>query len=162
MGMRRSRPINLAIQAGNLRKYFPGSVTSVRRNTLLWIGELIPSPLSDVYTVRIQYSLGEPPLVEVLNPKIVDRNGRMPEHLYLDGSLCLYLPDSGEWDKSMLIVDTLVPWAAEWLLHYEVWRATGTWFGGGIHPRSKPGPDRKESPDGRSSLPTRRKPKHHF
>ena len=29
----------------------------------------------------------------------------------------------------MLIVDTIVPWAAEWLLHYEIWLATGEWFG---------------------------------
>ena len=32
----------------------------------------------------------------------------------------------------MLIATTTVPWAAEWLLHYELWLATdGTWCGGG-------------------------------
>ncbi|AOY73993.1 hypothetical protein ARZXY2_4494 (plasmid) [Arthrobacter sp. ZXY-2] len=29
----------------------------------------------------------------------------------------------------MLLVDTTLPWASEWLLHYEVWKGTGIWFG---------------------------------
>lgn len=35
-----------------------------------------------------------------------------------------------------LISRTLVPWAAEWLLHYEVWTITGKWHGGGHEPAS--------------------------
>ena len=34
----------------------------------------------------------------------------------------------------MLIVDTTVPWTAEWLLNYEIWLATGSWYGGGEWP----------------------------
>ena len=34
----------------------------------------------------------------------------------------------------MFIADTIVPWACEWLLHYEIWLATGEWHGGGEHP----------------------------
>lgn len=37
------------------------------------------------------------------------------------------------------IADTLVPWASEWLLFYELWLATdGQWLGEGEHP--PPGP----------------------
>jgi hypothetical protein len=32
------------------------------------------------------------------------------------------------------IADSIVPWAAEWLLFYEGWHATGEWFGPGLHP----------------------------
>jgi hypothetical protein len=35
----------------------------------------------------------------------------------------------------MLLGDTILPWTAEWLLHYEIWRATEKWMGGGIHPQ---------------------------
>ena len=34
----------------------------------------------------------------------------------------------------MLMVDTTVPWTSEWLLNYEIWLATGTWYGGGEWP----------------------------
>ena len=50
-------------------------------------------------------------------------------------ALCLFDPDAGEWDSTMLIADTTVPWAAEWLHHYELWRVDGVWRG-----PSAPGP----------------------
>ena len=31
----------------------------------------------------------------------------------------------------MLIADTIVAWTCEWLIHYEIWLATGEWHGGG-------------------------------
>jgi len=34
----------------------------------------------------------------------------------------------------MFLADTILPWAAEWLAHYEIWFATGTWYGGGEWP----------------------------
>jgi len=44
--------------------------------------------------------------------------------------LCLYY--HYEYDVTrMLLADTVIPWASEWLLHYEIWLATGTWHGGG-------------------------------
>jgi hypothetical protein len=68
----------------------------------------------------------------VLDPELI----RPPEsdlpHVYEDDVLCLHLTD--EWTADMLIATTTVPWAAEWLLHYEIWLSTdGTWCGGGEH-----------------------------
>ena len=34
----------------------------------------------------------------------------------------------------MYIADTIVPWTAEWLAHYEIWLATDDWRGGGVWP----------------------------
>ena len=34
----------------------------------------------------------------------------------------------------MLIVDTTIAWTAEWLINYEIWKATGEWYGGGVWP----------------------------
>jgi hypothetical protein len=73
----------------------------------------------------------------LVEPKIQTRDGVKPPHLYPGDRLCLYRPGTGEWNRRMLLVETIVPWAAEWLLHYELWLATGEWFGGGEHPQIK-------------------------
>ena len=44
-----------------------------------------------------------------------------------------YYKRAKEWDKTKFIAETIIPWTSEWLLHYEIWVATGTWHGGGIH-----------------------------
>lgn len=31
----------------------------------------------------------------------------------------------------MNVALTIIPWTAEWLLHYEIWQVTDTWRGGG-------------------------------
>lgn len=96
---------------------------------LAWTGILSPTPLSRDYMVRITYSLGEYPRTVVLSPPLLaDENGLLP-HFYREGSLCLH--EVNEWDGSMLIVDTIVPWTAEWLAHYELWKRSGRWYGDG-------------------------------
>src|SRR5262245_50222071 len=58
--------------------------------------------------------------------------------VYPLNTLCLFLGNR-EWHQSIPIADTLVPWASEWLLFYELWLATGgQWLGEGEHP--PPGP----------------------
>ncbi len=37
----------------------------------------------------------------------------------------------GEWKHDMLLSVTILPWIAEWLIHYELWLITGHWTGGG-------------------------------
>ena len=94
---------------------------------LSWTGRLQPCELSRVYTVQITYTRGRYPAIRILDPQLKrDRDGFLP-HTYDDRSLCLH--DAGQWADHMLIVDTIVPWAAEWLLHYEIWVATGEWLG---------------------------------
>jgi len=129
------RTINLAIQKLALEKQFPDSESRIHRSELTWAGILKPSPLSDCYKIQIRYKLNGNPEVEVLDPSLKSKNGRKPPHLYLGERLCLYLPKTGEWTKEMLLSETIIPWASEWLLHYEIWRITGEWYGGGIHPQ---------------------------
>jgi hypothetical protein len=81
------------------------------------------------YTVRITYAVGRFPRVVVVDPPLVpDKDGRLP-HLYREGSLCLH--EAHEWDESMFIVDSIIPWTAEWLAHYELWKWSGEWYGDG-------------------------------
>src|ERR1051326_7503210 len=59
--------------------------------------------------------------------------GRKPPHVYPgpEDPLCLFYPAAREWNSSMLISRTIVPWTCEWLFHFEAWLFTGEWEGGG-------------------------------
>jgi hypothetical protein len=123
----RNRSLTLAQQALGLRSMFPGTRPTLKSGRLSWTGRLQPCELSRVYTIRITYTPELYPAVRALAPELkTAENGFLP-HTYDNGTLCLH--DAGQWNATMLIVDTIVPWAAEWLLHYEIWLATGKWFG---------------------------------
>jgi hypothetical protein len=108
------------------------SVT-IRRGRLRWRGNLRPSPVSECYTVRIDDAPGRRPEVTVVSPRleVPERHDVLP-HVFVGNRLCLCYPH--EWDGHQLIASTLVPWTAEWLLHYEFWKADGEWHGGGHEP----------------------------
>jgi hypothetical protein len=81
----------------------------------------------------LRYRLGQQPAVRVLDPVLQPRpDADALPHIYAEGDLCLFAP--GEWNSSMAIGRTIIPWASEWLLHYEIWHAAGEWTGGGRHP----------------------------
>lgn len=103
----------------------------LHRSRLRWEGKLQPTPNSDTYIVGVEYARARPPSVRVLSPELKLPQDSLP-HTFDDGSLCLHFP--GEWNVSHMIAHTIVPWASEWLLHYELWRATDEWLGGGHEP----------------------------
>ena len=108
---------------------FPDGSVSLRAGSLRWVCELQPSLISAVYRVCILYRPPVAPVVRVQAPALVpDMDGELP-HIYPDGSLCLYEP--GQWKHEDGLARSVVPWACEWLLHYEFWRATGEWHGSG-------------------------------
>lgn len=79
--------------------------------------------------------LVDPPL----RPRIDGDYGSIP-HLWFDkddperSGLCLFDPEKREWDTKNLIADTTIPWAARWLLYYELWLVDGIWRGTGRAP----------------------------
>lgn len=93
------------------------------------------------YRIQVQWSWlkkGVPPYVFVLDPPIRPRSGEhfvdLPHLIYSEGvpedsALCLFDPKTGEWSDRKLIADTTLPWASEWLHHYELWHVTGDWRG---------------------------------
>jgi hypothetical protein len=88
--------------------------------------------------MRVTYAVGEYPKVVVLYPALEpDPHGYLPHFYSREGCLCLHEAD--EWDSSMLIATTIVPWATEWLAHYELWKQTGQWHG-------NPDPPEEEAP----------------
>ena len=96
----------------------------------------MPSPVSPSYEVKLQYTSEEGAKVFVLDPDpltLAPGKTKLP-HVYSTQrqELCLYYPKWREWHPGKLYVHTLVPWASEWLFHYEIWVGTGQWYGGGI------------------------------
>jgi hypothetical protein len=128
--------ILLGHQEGALRSYFPSStVTRKGEEELVWEGELRPTPLSDTYKVRLHYRSGKFIRVNVLAPILrLAEGAKVLPHVYSTPKqeLCLYYPKDKEWHEGMYYVQTLIPWASEWLYHYEIWVATKVWHGGGI------------------------------
>lgn len=121
--------------------------------SIVWRGEL--RPLCCTYEVQICYYafavpvLGVVPLVkadgrlirpyvEIVAPTLVPRSAAARDavpHVFLNRirpelpRLCLHL--TNEWNRSMAISESIVPWTGDWLIAYEGWRATGRWWAGG-------------------------------
>jgi hypothetical protein len=139
MGMTRTRPVSMYAQGGMLRHFFPDSALKMVGfgKGLIWEGKLQPSGLSITYDIRIEYSMGKDPDIYVINPKplsLAEDAKKLPHTYDHDKQhLCLYHRRMNEWNECKMIAKTIVPWTSEWLLHYEIWVVTGTWYGGGIH-----------------------------
>jgi hypothetical protein len=100
-------------------------------------GWLRGNELTERYRVRIEYE-PEPglcPRARVLEPALIRRHPNQPvAHTNGDNEPCLFTVAKRDWRSGMFIGQTLVPWLMEWLVHYEIWRATGDWKGGGTLP----------------------------
>ena len=104
---------------------------------LTWRFAATPSPLSRDYQVRIDFRQGGRPKTFVEAPDLGElAKARRIPHLYQQRPprLCLYLPQTSEWQSWMRIDETIVPWTALWLFYFEEWLASDDWKGGGMHP----------------------------
>ncbi len=130
--------LSLLEQRGALKSYFPDaafSAPSVHQLTFThWVQ---PTPLSIRYQVQLVHNRGESPKVYVLAPKTLalhpERTSLPHVYSHAEQRLCLYDPVEQEWSADMFHVHTTLPWAVEWLMHYEIWVGTGTWNGGGTN-----------------------------
>ena len=124
-----SSRLNLAQQALTLRNVYPDSSVRLGPNSLTWRGRLRPSALSREYLTEVSLMAGRNPVVNVVDPALEPNAEGFLPHIWEDGSLCLNT--AGQWSPKMHLVDTTLPWASEWLFHYEVWKGTGIWLGDG-------------------------------
>jgi hypothetical protein len=112
-------------------------------DAILWEGSLRGAQKYYKLGILWKPNLPLPPWVFLTDPVLSPREGGTFEeipHLYfikdsptLSG-LCLF--NGSEWDHTMMIADTTVPWAAKWLFYYELWVGDGIWRGGGVVPES--------------------------
>ena len=135
--------LTIDAQVAEMRALYPSlALVQVTPWIVLWQGTV--QPLACEYQIQLLFSFMSLPLasiqtdrvhVEVLSPLVTARGSARCPHLYPNRvfpsrpRLCLHLPH--EWDSSMLIALTIVPWTVAWLIAYEGWRATGQWFAGG-------------------------------
>jgi hypothetical protein len=124
----RGRSLSLPQQAFGLRSLFPDSHITLRGRKLTWVGDLYPTELSQRYRTRIDYPLGQYPTVRIIDPPITKTHQRVP-HVYRDGTLCVH--DVNDWNPRLHLADTIVAWTLEWLFFWELFLATGTWYGDG-------------------------------
>lgn len=121
-----------------LERSYPDARCELRRGVLVWKAIVRPTALSRQYQVKIWCDENHLPRVVVSGDSLRDLSKSDFPHKYeIDEfhklvRVCLYLPS--EFDYMKPFSDTLVPWAIEWLLHYEIWLAAGEWCGGGVHP----------------------------
>ena len=101
---------------------------SISKAKLVALGKVRPTDFSIEYTVKITYDGLRSPKVFVIDPEI-DYHDDI--HMYpSDNSLCLYHPESDGfiWDfREHHIHDTIIPWAIEWFVFYELYLITGKW-----------------------------------
>lgn len=122
--------VGLPVQAIALNRMYPEGAVSLSHNALVWRGSLTPSQLSATYTVQlVADNRGTMPEARVLAPQLSpDAHGRLP-HIWPNGSLCLNRKN--RWSRRFIFAHTIVPWTSEWLLHYELWKGSGVWYGDG-------------------------------
>ncbi|OJW82391.1 MAG: hypothetical protein BGO69_17010 [Bacteroidetes bacterium 46-16] len=87
------------------------------------------------YKVKLHYIKNKSLSFYVIEPKplqLANGHAELP-HVYSteEQKLCLYYPDGTEWNPGLLLTKTVIPWAHEWLFHYELWVGSGIWSGGG-------------------------------
>ena len=105
----------------------------VKCGKLIVFINLKPTDNSIDYELKIEAKVGgRQAKIYVTDPVLTEVN--IP-HRYADGSLCLYYIGYDELRYGDKWADTLIPWASLWLFYYEIWKDTGIWKGGGIHPQ---------------------------
>lgn len=104
-----------------------------RGNRIVWTGELQPTARSARYRVQVTYVVPRRPEIRVLEPELQKRDDsdRLP-HVFPGNLLCVH--EARDWNATMLIAATIIPWICNWLYFYEVWLDTGCWEGEGTHP----------------------------
>ena len=130
-----NKKITLPIQGLLLKSTYPESKIFIKNNCLIWYGEIKPTPFSHVYKIKIICNRGKKPKIFLCGEHIegIEKND-FPHNYHKDKKkqevhLCLNMPH--EFNYSLRIVDTIIPWTQEWLFYYEIWLITGQWRGGG-------------------------------
>lgn len=132
-----NKKLSLALQAEWLKKRYPDSKCELKGNKLVWNGLINPTPLSKSYQIKLICDQNKIPEVYLIGKEIegIDRKD-LPHNFgvcnnkgYQAVKLCLYY--GKEFDNSNRFSDTLIPWAQDWLFHYETWLITNKWCGGG-------------------------------
>jgi hypothetical protein len=141
--------LSLGQQRAQIMAAWPGLEARIDGGALVVRGTVQPSPITLAYRVRVTYADFGVPKAFVMAPLLQRRPpepGRPIPHTYDSLSPgkerpCLYDPSGEEWTSRRPIAMTILPWLLTWLVDYELWYATGVWFGGGVEHNGPKGGD---------------------
>lgn len=114
------------LEKNRLKQHFPFLECTLRCNQLTCRGSITPSEGCDPYKIKLEYRMGKTPKVYITDPLIAPHS---KYHMYKEGDLCLFDPRVTPWSSNMMLHETIIPWTAEWLVLYELWKYTGAWMG---------------------------------
>jgi hypothetical protein len=120
--------LHLVYQKGRVMKHFPGFKCTLcaRHGILECVGDIQPCPDCDTYKIRIKLAKEGVPTVKIIAPAI---HPEAAIHMYANGSLCLYDHREQPWWVDDNIHEKIIPWTAEWLVYYELYKLDGVWLG---------------------------------
>lgn len=108
-----------------MKDKYPQFTSKIEGINVLFKGDIQVSPHFPIYTISVKYKCNKPPIVKIINPKLVDR----PPHFYFNSqSLCLYHPKNFQWNSKKIIANEIMDWTIAWVYFYEVWLETGIWY----------------------------------
>lgn len=132
------RTLNGLLSSEQLKK-IKADFPNVRIDRNAWNGfqivlEIQPTAICKKYHLMLIYEQNSRIQVFVIDTKlkIAANRSKLP-HVYNSKKqqICLFSPSKKEWNGFNYIVDTIIPWASEWLYYYELWLPEGKWYGGG-------------------------------
>ena len=127
--------LNLGMQMLRMQQKHPQLNAQIRRGEITWIGPWLPEELCNTYLVKVRYKLNRRPQISIISPRLELAAGRTKlPHVYQGGQDDICIHSREDWNASLLIADTIMPWLSQWLYFYEVWAQTGHWHGKGTHP----------------------------
>lgn len=134
-GSKLNKKISLKSQIKRIAETFPNAEFKNKDgNSFQVLIKLQPTPLSKFYEIKIDYSIIKGIEIYVINEKlqIAERRNSLP-HVYSTEKqkLCLFTYANNDWNDTMSISSTIIPWTSEWLYFYEIWLINGDWLGGG-------------------------------
>ena len=125
----------LIVEKLQIQERFPFLKTRMVGSRLVCRGRVQPTTASATYRIEVVYEPWDAPQIRILEPEIKPE-GKL--HFYKNGTLCLYDWREKPWQKRWHLADTIVPWAAEWLVFYEIYLLTGKRIGrAAVHSDSK-------------------------
>lgn len=122
----------------------PGAHASYRGRELNFHVGIAPGTFGRLYQCVLKVMPdGRRPDMIVLKPDLTELAcGKKIPHTYAykgkGTRLCLWWPNDRDWVPQMKFAETYIPWTAEWLYYFEIWRKAGEWAGGGAHPDPNP------------------------
>lgn len=134
----KTHSLPLIKQKVSLESNYKNATCEIDDNQLCWLGKVKPTAFSKEYNLIILYKINKAPEIWVIGDELEKIEDKNFPHIYdkkIDKKMvriCLYR--NYEFNHSMYLSNTIVPWAIEWLYYYELWLLTDKWLGGGVHP----------------------------